>query len=88
MLSRQNRNNPQNRRKRIFDQKALIYFRMRLGELETDIHALKSAYESGELERDVYVGVCKSIEQVIQEVRAAMAKIETRHHLCFPDSQS
>ena len=75
VLSNQKRNSPQGRHDEDFDKKSLMYFRMRLRELNEDLRASKSAYDAGELERDVYIGACKSIEQVIQEVRAAIAKI-------------
>jgi hypothetical protein len=78
MLSVQDRNNPRNRQDEDFDKKALVYFRMRLRDLDEDLRASKSGYEAGELERDVYSGVCRSIEQAMQEVRAAIANITER----------
>ena len=51
---------------------------MRLRELDKDLSVSKAAYEAGQLKRDVYIGVRKSIEQVKQEVAAAIANVRQR----------
>jgi hypothetical protein len=75
MLSGQDGNNRQDTRDEDFDRKSIVYFRMRLRELGADLRASKSAYETGEIERDEYIGIRKSINQVIREVRATIEQI-------------
>ena len=55
---------------------AVPYIMRRLAELRADLLTCKSAYQSGKLASDEYIGIRKSIKLAMQEVSTALDQIK------------